>query len=215
MINFIINHRTGKWWKSPLSGKDELKAIHRPELLNLDVLEIAKIYNSQIKGLYEYYKLANNVYKLSSFNYIHITSYMRTLAGKFKTSKAKLYKNHNYFNGKNAGCKYILKDETEKFQEIFNGPFEKKEYFKNKDNCDDNLIFTVKYGGRTSLISRMEANKCEFCNTEVGPFEVHHVRKLRDIKDGKADWEKLMISRQRKTLVLCKNCHDKLHSGNL
>jgi group II intron reverse transcriptase/maturase len=227
MINFILDHRTGKWWNNPKSGKDELKAIHRPELINLTVLEIAKQYNFQIKGLYEYYKLANNVYKLSNFNYIHIISYMRTLAAKFKTSRAKLYKNPNYnsiikvnknnklVNKKVVGCKYRLKDGTENFQAIFNGPFEKQNYFKDKDNCKDLINNLCKYSARTSLISRLEANECEYCHDKTGPFEVHHVRHLKNIKSGKANHEKLMISRQRKTLVLCKSCHTKLHSGNL
>jgi group II intron reverse transcriptase/maturase len=215
MVKFILNHRTGKWWNSPISKKTELKAIHRTELINLDVLEIARTYNAQIKGLYEYYKLANNVYKLGNFNYIHITSYMRTLAAKFKTSRFKLYKNNNYFNGKDVGCKYKLKDGTEKFQVIFNGPFEKQNYFKKSDMCNDNIGNVWKYSCKTSLIKRMEADQCEYCKTTTGPFEVHHVKHLKDIKSGKANWEKLMISRQRKTLVLCRSCHHKLHSGNL
>ncbi|MEM5641056.1 hypothetical protein AAHB52_01065 [Bacillus toyonensis] len=44
--------------------------------------------------------------------------------------------------------------------------------------------------------------------------EVHHVRKLKDLK-GKKKWEEFMIARRRKTLVLCKDCHVKLHAGKM
>ncbi|MGK5095043.1 hypothetical protein WDW89_23915, partial [Deltaproteobacteria bacterium TL4] len=35
------------------------------------------------------------------------------------------------------------------------------------------------------------------------------------IKDGKENWQRLMIARRRKTLVLCVECHDLLHRGKL
>ena len=44
--------------------------------------------------------------------------------------------------------------------------------------------------------------------------EIYHVRKLKDLK-GKASWEKFMITRNRKTICLCIECHDKLHAGKI
>ena len=61
----------------------------------------------------------------------------------------------------------------------------------------------------------MQAHQCEYCETTEGQFEVHHVKKLKDIKDGKAGWQKHMIARNRKTLVLCVQCHKLLHAGKL
>ncbi len=45
-------------------------------------------------------------------------------------------------------------------------------------------------------------------------MEVHHVRKLGNLK-GKTPWERQMIERRRKTMVLCVECHDELHAGTL
>ena len=67
---------------------------------------------------------------------------------------------------------------------------------------------------RTSLISRLKAEKCEWCGAENVPIEIHHIKKIKDLK-GKASWEIVMIGRKRKTLAMCKTCHDKLHSGKL
>ena len=47
--------------------------------------------------------------------------------------------------------------------------------------------------------------------------EVHHIRKLADIaqKQGKdqPEWIQNMLARRRKTLVVCLECHKKIHSG--
>ena len=72
-----------------------------------------------------------------------------------------------------------------------------------------------KYKARTEILHRMTANTCEYCGTREGHFEVHHVRKLKDIKDGKQQWQKMMVARHRKTMVLCTFCHDLLHAGTL
>jgi predicted HNH restriction endonuclease len=55
---------------------------------------------------------------------------------------------------------------------------------------------------------------CEYCGTAEGYFEVHHVRKLKDL-DGKEHWQQVMAAMRRKTLVLCHVCHRLLHSGTL
>jgi hypothetical protein len=73
------------------------------------------------------------------------------------------------------------------------------------------------FDNRNEITRRMSAGKCEYCGKTGGYFEVHHVRKLKDIenKKNKAAWEIHMISRRRKTMVLCKECHTLLHTGKL
>jgi hypothetical protein len=83
--------------------------------------------------------------------------------------------------------------------------------------CDevDLIPKTFVYSSGTELRKRYNAQQCEYCGKQQGYFEVHHVKKLSDLKDGKAAWQKLMIARRRKTLVLCVECHDQLHAGKL
>jgi hypothetical protein len=66
----------------------------------------------------------------------------------------------------------------------------------------------------SSLVARLKAKKCEWCETEEVDLEIHHVRKLKDLK-GNAAWERAMIGRKRKTMALCPHCHDLLHAGKL
>jgi hypothetical protein len=68
---------------------------------------------------------------------------------------------------------------------------------------------------RSELIKRLNANKCEYCETTAGPFEVHHIRKMKDVAEGKQLWQRMMAARNRKTLVQCLNCHHLLHTGKL
>ena len=69
---------------------------------------------------------------------------------------------------------------------------------------------------RTEILKRLLANACEVCSSS-DQFEVHHVRKLSDLKKmgrkALPDWAKIMIVRKRKTLVLCKSCHVAVHAG--
>ena len=67
------------------------------------------------------------------------------------------------------------------------------------------------------MLERMFADKCELCGVE-GNTEVHHIRKLSDLKlkwQGKQmpEWIERMAAMHRKTLVVCRTCHRKIHNG--
>lgn len=84
----------------------------------------------------------------------------------------------------------------------------------NRSPKVDSFPDTIIYKSRTELTQRLIANRCEWCRKTEGRMEVHHVRKLKNLK-GKKQWEQVMIARRRKTLILCHNCHVKLHAGKL
>ncbi|MGJ9386036.1 group II intron reverse transcriptase/maturase [Salipaludibacillus sp. CF4.18] len=68
------------------SATNKWKSTHRAHLLQNDDLEILSTYNAEIRGLYHYYRLANNVYKLDSFKHIMEYSMYKTFANKYKSS---------------------------------------------------------------------------------------------------------------------------------
>ncbi len=101
----------------------------------------------------------------------------------------------------------------ERMRKVFN-----LKYLKDLRRAWDQVDLIPKtfvYSSGTELRKRYNAQQCEYCGKQQGYFEVHHVRKLSDIKDGKEAWQRLMIARHRKTLVLCVECHDQLHAGKL
>ena len=71
-------------------------------------------------------------------------------------------------------------------------------------------------GSRTELERRLLANTCELCGSHED-IQVHHVRALKDLhKKGRTPppyWVEIMATRQRKTLVVCRQCHMDIHAG--
>ena len=192
--------------------------------VNLPVLDIINEYNSEIRGLYNYYSLATDVsMKLGKFKYYHYWSLMKTIAQKEKCSIAKIRAKYGVDvprkvgtgTRKIVGVRYMTKT-GERTMTYFNESLIKL----NEPNTEMSDKYCPGFTAGKQLINRLNANVCELCGTHEGEFQVHHVRKLKDIKDkykkrGKAipGWV-LEISRiRRKTLIVCECCHQNIHSG--
>lgn len=210
----------GKLVKLNAIKKDSLNsgkwlAKQRGELINLDDLEIISTYNSEILGLYNYYKLATNVSVLNNFWWIMQNSMLKTYASKYRSRRGKIYKKH-LIDGK-FGIKYETK-KGNKVRYFVERSFTKQQIASTNPDIDY-LPNTRMYFDRTNLTDRLKAKKCEWCGATDVPLEIHHVRKLKDLK-GKDPLERQMIERNRKTIALCANgfgnsCHGKLHQGKL
>ena len=170
-------------------------------------LEIINHYNGLIRGYYNYFSLANNVYILGQFQFIFEESFMKTMACKYKSTKGKMFR--KYKKNKKITVYYQNSKGQKIPVELYHDGFKKKQ--KDINGNVDNTFNPMKYATRTKLTQRLQANKCELCGSEEEPFEVHHINKMKNIKDGKSEWEKLMIARRRKTLVVCLKCHNKIH----
>ena len=182
------------------------KQMHRAYLMPNTDLEILTQYNQEIRGFLQYYKYVFNFHALGIIHYTAETSLVKTLAAKYKISRAKAYKKYRY--DKRLAVK------TSKGYRYWVRP---KDINRDKPEVSEVDIDNIQkfYAAKTELDLRRAANKCEYCGTQSGPFEVHHVRKLKDIKKGKASWMKHMMARQRKTMVLCIDCHKDLHRVTL
>lgn len=185
-------------------------ATHRADLTANSDLEILNIYNAEIRGFYNYYKIANNASVLNRYFHFMKYSMFKTFANKYKTSIRKINKKHTINN--DFGVKYKT-TKGNKIAYLYREGFKKQEYTKKEVNPDIK-INTHPYKNRTELEKRLLANKCEWCYTETNDIEIHHVKKLKNLK-GKKHWEKFMIARKRKTMALCKKCHIDLHRGKL
>ena len=191
------------------NGKEIWKPWARVYLRNNDDLEILSRYNAEIRGFYNYYSLALNSGTINDFKYVMQYSMLKTFATKYRTSKSAIIKRMRV--GKDLGVKYVDSKGRERITLFYNEGFERKKDITA--NCD--LIpKTIVYSGRASLIERLKAEKCELCGKENVPLHMHHVRKLKNLK-GKEPWEQFMISRKRKTLAVCEECHRKIHSNKM
>ena len=184
----------------------------RSNLINLSDLEILMIYNAEVRGFLNYYALADNL-KVIAANVLWLTtgSFFCTLAGKHKSSLAKEAGRWKHGTGRYA-IEVRKADGNVREYALLSST---KQIERNKiDNYPDKLPNTHKYRNRTELGQRLLANQCEWCQSSEGLMEVHHIRKLGKLT-RKTLWERQMIERRRKTMVLCVKCHDDLHAGRL
>lgn len=196
----LIYHNGKEIWKP--------KAIYR--LKNCDDLEILDYYNSMIRGFYNYYCIANNSSIINSYKYIMEYSMYKTYGTKYRTSISKVI--GKFRAGKDFAVKFRNSKGVEKMRVFYNEGFkrQKKAFQSNADLVPN----TIKYFSSTKLIDRIKARECELCGKTNTPIEIHHVHRLKDLQ-GKTFWEALMIARNRKTIALCRECHKKLHCGQL
>jgi group II intron reverse transcriptase/maturase len=188
------------------------KAIHRKELTQQSDAEIITVFNAELRGLMNFYALAFNVKThMHKLHYIWERSLLKTLANKHKTSMNNIIKRLKTEEGLTLT---VQEEKKTRVVRVFR-PKDLKpaaSYDVEADSPPNMLILTL---SRSELIKRLNANTCEYCETTVGPFEVHHIRKMKDVAGGKQLWQQMMAARNRKTLVLCLNCHHLLHAGKL
>jgi group II intron reverse transcriptase/maturase len=195
------------------------KVIHRKDLLANDDYSIVVWFEQVFRGFAEYYGLSvDRAKKLLPLKWVVETSMLKTLANKHRMSVAQI---------------------ARKFRVWVDTPQGRRRAFRVVDERPDKQPLVATFGGyslgrdanwkpikdiptrwwwnsRTEILDRMLADKCEYCGSEE-ECEVHHIRKVGPLlrKKGLAGWKKLMAIRNRKTLVLCRRCHDKLHAGEL
>jgi group II intron reverse transcriptase/maturase len=188
------------------------KAIHKPEWLHLTDAEIILAYNGEFRGLANYYALAIGAKAtMHKLEWLWETSLLKTLANKHKTSVNKVAKKLKTDDGlvltvagehKTRSIKiFRLKD--------LRMPEPTDPHLDKQSNT---YIWTL---SRSEVMRRLNRKQCEYCGTTEGSFEVHHIRKLKDVAKGKELWKRMMAARHRKTMILCQTCHHKLHAGTL
>ena len=189
------------------NGKEKWESTSRPYLRSNDDLEILNRYNSEIRGIYNYYCIANNVSILNSFYQIMKESLYKTFSSKYESTVRKII--NSYTRDKIFIVQYEDNKGKKHERELYHGGFGRR-----KDARIDDADNLPSYRGmqRTSLMERLKARECEYCGA-TDDLRMIHVRKLKDLK-GKHEWEKLMIARRRKTIAVCESCYRKIHGRN-
>jgi RNA-directed DNA polymerase len=189
-----------------------IKALHKANLMVLDDAEIILAYNGELRGLANYYALAYSIKReMNRLEYIWQMSLFKTLAAKYQISVRKIAKRLKTEDGYSLT---IQGDKKTRVIKVFRLKDLKQPNPTDRtiDTPPDTLSLTL---SRSELIRRLNTKKCEYCETTTGSFEVHHIRRMKDVAHGKEKWQQIMAARNRKTLVLCTKCHDLLHAGKL
>jgi len=146
---FVVTHDKGK------ENKENWKPIHRAYMLNNDDLEIISQYNAEIRGLYNYYSLAENVSSLHGFGYIMKYSMYRTYAMKYKTNIGGIMKKF-YRNGK-FGIPYQTKKGLQ-VRYAYDEGF-KIDRTRLLGNVDELTKYSIYNTSKNSLISKLKAER--------------------------------------------------------
>lgn len=203
VISFVRRYGNPQGWQGQA----------RPQLFLGSELETLLIHNSELNGFLNYYSLAHNLTAIGdNILYMASTSFFKTLAGKRRSTVKKVAKSLKRGPGDYRVSIRLQNGEQRDYRLLASTRQLKKERIDWSKL--DVMSNTVKYFDITELGQRIRAQQCEWCGTTEGSIQVHHIRRLKDLK-GKAEWEKVMLARRRKTLVLCLNCHHKLHAGTL
>ena len=228
-----IMHRTGRkkangniWYGVPHEVITEAKrkymrngkTIHRFNLQNDSDYAIVKQYQTEHRGLVQYFQMAHNLSNLSKVHYVAQGSLLKTLAGKNKTSMMKMKKKY--------GTTKRIKGVMYKVLEVEVQRKEKKPLVTHfggvtlARNARPTVIIDEYAKPATNpqseLLDRLMKNECELCGSNA-PLEAHHVRGLKDLK-GTARrplkvWERRQLAMSRKVIAICWPCHKAIHTS--
>jgi group II intron reverse transcriptase/maturase len=191
------------------------KPIHRPELQNDSEYDLIIRYQREYRGLVQYYGLAHNLAQLGYVKWTMETSLLKTLASKNQTSVTKESKRLKATTKTSDGPRKCLKltiqrEKKKPLIAIFGGLSLKR---RKNPIMEDRVIFPYVHL-RSEIVERLLNDTCEVCGDKKN-VQMHHVRHVRDLnKKGKREmplWMKVMIMRKRKSIPLCKGCHDDVH----
>jgi group II intron reverse transcriptase/maturase len=193
------------------------KPVHLSERMQDSDYSIVATYQAEYRGVVQYYRLAYNVDRLGRLRGIMQLSLAKTLAGKHKTRALQILRRHRTKVSTPHGEVTALEvvQERGKGQKPLVARFGGIELRRQQQAILDDQPKPI-YNGRTELVQRLLARECELCGSPQD-CEVHHVRKLANLdlpgRKEKAFWAKRMAARQRKTLVVCRHCHQAIHAG--
>jgi hypothetical protein len=193
------------------------KAIHRAELAQRSDFDIVARYQSEYRGLIQYYKLALNLHQMSRLRWVMATSMLKTLANKHKSTVNAMAKKYRAIlqtaHGPMKGFRVVVERDGKKPLTAEFGGIPLRKQARAAYIVDR---FSVPPTIRPQLITRLLAELCELCDSE-DDIRVHHIRRLADLKfsglNEKPLWTKRMAALRRKTLVVCSKCHAAIHSG--
>ncbi len=199
---FCVRHRYGSY--------QDVRGKHRTELINSSDYEIVSIYNAELRGLANYYRL--DVYvrtHMSRLAWVVRQSLTRTLAAKHKTSVAHIVRRLRRKDGRLVARH--AREGKESLEVVVWKLMDLRDIGKASTSADMDAVplGALQAFTRNDVTIRLQGEECEnvLCKSPPGtPIEVHHVNALANV--SQSDWiEWIKSARSRKTRYLCAECH--------
>lgn len=183
-----------------------------------DAYSIVAQYQAEWRGMVQYYRMAYNLHILQHLKYVMEVSLVQTLAKKYKTTCQKIYRRYGATIQTEDGDRKVLRVTIDRAspKKPLTTHFGAVSLRWNKWVRINDAPTKPVWSGRSEVVERLLAQTCELCGSHEH-IEVHHVRKLADLTSkGQAKppaWKRRMIARQRKSLVVCRSCHEQIQYG--
>jgi group II intron reverse transcriptase/maturase len=191
------------------------KPWYRSRLQNLDDYDIVRTYGAEYRGVVNYYLLAHDVWRLGVLRWNALTSLLKTLAAKHRSTVTKMAARHKAKIETSDGLRTCF--EAGKHREgkpdlvaRFGGiPLRQNRRAVIRDPAPAPAPYP-----RKQLIKRLRKRECELCETGT-TVAVHQVTRLKELGKpgpGQPAWAALMAKMRRKTLIVCAACHEYIHA---
>ncbi|WP_245831765.1 reverse transcriptase/maturase family protein [Oceanobacillus senegalensis] len=95
--------------KNGYGNLNNFKIVHRAKLVNNSEVEILHTYNTELCGVANYYKLANNYHYLDKLFYLAESSFIKTIANKRRSTSMKVASSMR--THKQGGLSFVRKNE--------------------------------------------------------------------------------------------------------
>jgi group II intron reverse transcriptase/maturase len=182
---------------------------------------IVSRYQAEFRGIAEYYQLAYNRHRLGLLRWVMERSLTKTLGHKSKISVNKVWARHRATwqtpAGPRRGLQVTVERGAGKRPLVARwGGISLARQRTMRGVLKDELPGIWRQRP-AELVDRLLSGRCELCGVRTD-VEAHHVRRLKDLQPGakapQPEWARLMASRRRKTLIVCRHCHDEIHDRN-
>ena len=184
------------------------KPSHRAALLHATDVEIAAAYNAELRGFANYYALACDVkHKLNKAAKLAFQSLLRTLANKHKSTTTRIARKLR--QGQDYYVRYEVKGKQRSVRIWKLMDLERRVL---RYGVIDAIPHTPFVYQTTELVERLNARICERCGSDDRPCEVHHARRLNDLRREDDMLGYMRSARTRNRIVLCIDCHEAAHS---
>ena len=192
------------------------KPACQPHLKDLSDYNIVARFGAEYRGIVQYYLLAGDVWRLDRLKWVMLTSMLKTLAARHRSSVTKMARKHKAVIATPHGPRRCFEARAERagrkpLVARFGGiPLKRQKKAVITDQPPAPL--TRRRGKQ--LTERLHAGRCELCEKRTH-VQVHQIRALAELpRAGQPQpaWTQLMAKMRRKTLIVCAACHNAIHT---
>jgi len=186
----------------------------RLERINGSAYDIVVRFQSEYRGVVEYYRLAFNLPQFDRLKWVMQESLSKTMAAKLDIRVALVYRRFGTIIQTSRGPRRVFKVMVERQGKRPLVALWGAVPLVRKTDVPLPVPYQPVRSHRASLMLRLLKDTCELCGSH-GNVQLHLEHRLKDLqREGVAEtsWARAMVKRHRKSLMVCESCHGEIHA---